>query len=124
MARADKIRRIGNANNRHLAILADLQGPKIRTRKFREGGVELAVGDRFCLNADCVDGEGDRAQVGVTYSKLAQDVKAGNTLVQESGALIDQLDEVASHFHARYGDEEASVEIDGGRVSGTMNRRA
>ena len=43
-ARAEKIRRIGGENNRHLAILADLQGPKIRTEKFRHGSVELALG--------------------------------------------------------------------------------
>ena len=43
-ARADRIRRISQQNNRHLAILADLQGPKIRTEKFRDGSVELAVG--------------------------------------------------------------------------------
>ncbi|MDH3856406.1 MAG: pyruvate kinase, partial [Gammaproteobacteria bacterium] len=36
-ARAEKIRRIGLENDRHLAILADLQGPKIRLRKFKQG---------------------------------------------------------------------------------------
>jgi pyruvate kinase len=87
-ARAEQIRRIGLANNRHLAILADLQGPKIRTRKFRDGGTELTTGERFCLNVDCPDGEGDGEQVGVTYTKLAQDVKAGNTLVLDDGRIV------------------------------------
>ena len=87
-ARAEKIRRIGHENKRHLAILADLQGPKIRTRKFREGSVELAVGDNFCLNVECPDGEGDSTQVGVTYKKLAQDVQAGNTLVLDDGRIV------------------------------------
>ena len=90
-ARAEKIRRIGNENHRHLAILADLQGPKIRTEKFREGKVELAVGDRFCLNTECPDGEGDEQQVGVTYKKLPQDVKAGNTLVLDDGRIVLQV---------------------------------
>ncbi|MDC1287374.1 pyruvate kinase [Gammaproteobacteria bacterium] len=87
-ARAEQIRRIGHANNRHLAILADLQGPKIRTRKFRQGNVDLAVGDRFCLNIDCADGEGDVEQVGVTYRKLPEDVRAGNTLMLDDGRIV------------------------------------
>ena len=90
-ARAEKIRRIGGENNRHLAILADLQGPKIRTRKFRQGSVELAVGDRFCLSTECPDGEGDDAQVGVTYRKLPQDVKVGNTLMLDDGRIVLQV---------------------------------
>jgi len=93
-ARAEKIRRIGGENNRHLAILADLQGPKIRTRKFRHGSVELAVGDRFCLNIDCLDGEGDSEQVGVTYRKLPQDVKAGNILMLDDGRIVLQVSAV------------------------------
>ena len=93
-ARAEKIRRIAGENNRHLAILADLQGPKIRTRKFRHGSVELAVGDRFCLNIDCLDGEGDSEQVGVTYRKLPQDVKAGNILMLDDGRIVLQVMDV------------------------------
>ncbi|MCP4331298.1 MAG: pyruvate kinase [Gammaproteobacteria bacterium] len=90
-ARAEKIRRIGSENSRHLAILADLQGPKIRTEKFRHGSVDLAVGDRFCLNTECPDGEGDSEQVGVTYRKLPQDVKEGNTLMLDDGRIVLQV---------------------------------
>jgi pyruvate kinase len=93
-ARAEQIRRIGLQNNRHLAILADLQGPKIRTEKFRDGSVELGVGDRFCLNTDCPDGQGDINQVGITYKKLPQDVRAGNTLVLDDGRIVLQVDAV------------------------------
>jgi pyruvate kinase len=93
-ARAEQIRRIGQENHRHLAILADLQGPKIRTRKFRQGSVELAVGDPFCLNIDCSDGEGDSTQVGVTYQKLPEDVKSGNTLVLDDGRIVLKVAQV------------------------------
>ena len=93
-ARAETIRRIGLENRRHLAILADLQGPKIRTEKFRDGSVQLAIGDRFCLNAECADGEGDIEQVGVTYKKLPQDVSAGNTLVLDDGRIVLQVESV------------------------------
>ena len=90
-ARAQQIRRIGLENNRHLAILADLQGPKIRTGKFRDGSVELTVGASFCLNTECPDGDGDINQVGVTYKKLPEDVKAGNTLVLDDGRVVLQV---------------------------------
>jgi len=93
-ARAEKIRRIGLENNRHLAILADLQGPKIRLEKFKQGSIELAVGDRFCLDTECPDGEGDNSQVGVTYKKLPQDVKNDDTLVLDDGRIVLQVDAV------------------------------
>jgi pyruvate kinase len=94
-ARAEKIRRIGLANKRHLAILADLQGPKIRLEKFKQGNIDLAVGDSFCLDTACPDGEGDQQRVGVTYQKLPQDVKAGNTLVLDDGRIVLTVDAVA-----------------------------
>ncbi len=93
-ARAEKIRRIGLENNRHLAILADLQGPKIRLEKFKQGSIDLAVGDRFCLDTGCPDGEGDNSQVGVTYKKLPQDVKNDDILVLDDGRIVLQVDAV------------------------------
>ncbi len=92
--RAGKIRRIGHDNGRHLAILADLQGPKIRVQKFKNGGVDLTVGDRFCLNIDCADGDGDQQQVGITYKKLTQDVKNEDILVLDDGRIVLQVDSV------------------------------
>lgn len=93
-ARAEKIRRIARENDRFLAILADLQGPKIRLEKFKNGAVELAIGDRFCLNADCPDGAGDREQVGLTYSKLPQDVNSEDVLVLDDGRIVLRVDSV------------------------------
>ena len=93
-ARAENIRRIGLENDRHLAILADLQGPKIRLEKFKQGSIELAVGDSFCLDTECPDGEGDVHQVGVTYKKLPQDVKNDDILVLDDGRIVLQVDAV------------------------------
>ena len=94
IARAEKIRRIGLENHRHLAILADLQGPKIRLRKFKQGSIDLDVGDRFCLDTECADGDGDVSQVGVTYAKLPQDVKSEDILVLDDGRIVLQVDAV------------------------------
>jgi pyruvate kinase len=94
MARAEKIRRIGLENHRHLAILADLQGPKIRLRKFKQGSIDLDVGDKFCLDTECADGEGDVNQVGVTYAMLPLDVKNDDILVLDDGRIVLQVDDV------------------------------
>jgi len=93
-ARAEKVRAISKANHRHLGILADLQGPKIRIERFRDGAIELPVGADFCLNADCGLNDGDAVQVGITYKKLPDDVKAGNVLVLDDGRIVLQVNSV------------------------------
>ena len=90
-ARADKIRRIGMDNQRHLAILADLQGPKIRLEKFAEGSIELGNGDDFCLNIDCPADAGNQDQIGVTYKKLIDDVNADDVLMLDDGRIVLQV---------------------------------
>ncbi len=92
--RAENIRRISQKNNRHLAILADLQGPKIRLEKFRDGSIELEPGSGFCLNTECPPDAGSQDEVGVTYKKLPQDVRAGNTLMLDDGRIVLKVDEV------------------------------
>ena len=49
----------GMQNKRHLAILTDLQGPKIRTEKFRDGSIELKKDMDFCLDTACDPDDGD-----------------------------------------------------------------
>ena len=89
--RAERVRAIGKENHRHLGILADLQGPKIRTERFRDGAVELVNGDDFCLNADYGVNDGDANQVGITYKKLPEDVKAKDVLVLDDGRIVLQV---------------------------------
>jgi pyruvate kinase len=92
--RAENVRAIGKANQRHLAILADLQGPKIRTEKFRDGAVELVNGADFCLNADCGVNDGDANQVGITYKTLPNDVRVDDVLVLDDGRIVLQVKSV------------------------------
>jgi pyruvate kinase len=92
--RAEKVRAIGKANHRHLGILADLQGPKIRTERFRDGAVELANGADFCLNADCGVNDGDANQVGITYKTLPTDVRSDDILVLDDGRIVLQVKSV------------------------------
>ena len=94
-ARAEKVRAIGKNNHRHLGILADLQGPKIRIERFRDGAVELPIGTDFCLNADCGVNDGDADQVGITYKMLPNDVKKGNVLVLDDGRVVLQVKSIS-----------------------------
>ena len=92
--RAKRLRAIGKENHRHLGILADLQGPKIRTERFRDGAVELTSGADFCLNSDCGINQGDVNQVGITYKKLPDDVEASDVLVLDDGRIVLQVKSV------------------------------
>ncbi len=88
IARAEKVRRIGDANQRFLGILADLQGPKIRIERFKNDAILLENGDDFCLNAECATDDGDQSQVGITYKPLPDDVEKGDVLVLDDGRIV------------------------------------
>lgn len=85
--RADKVRAIAKKLNRHVAILGDLQGPKIRVSTFKEGKITLKIGDKFILDADLPKGEGDENAVGLDYKKLPQDVTTNDILLLDDGRV-------------------------------------
>jgi len=93
-ARAEKVRRLAAANHRFVGVLVDLQGPKIRTQRFRQGKVRLQNGQTFVLDADLGVDEGDEHAVGVTYRKLPEDVKPGDTLVLDDGLIVLRVEQV------------------------------
>lgn len=93
-ARAELVRARAAAAGREVAILMDLQGPKIRIGRFVEGAVELAPGQRFAIDADCPLDAGDGECVGTTYPKLAEDVAPGDTLLLDDGAIELRVDAV------------------------------
>lgn len=67
------------------AILADLQGPKIRLGKFEGGAAVLETGATFTITTEEVLGNQDRAST--TYAEFARDVKAGDTVLLADGAV-------------------------------------
>ena len=71
---------------REVAIMADLQGPKIRVGKFTGGKTQLVVGQPFVLDAAYAD-LGDSTRVGLDYKELPRDVKPGDTLLLNDGLL-------------------------------------
>jgi len=95
--RADIVRNRAQASGRQVGVLVDLQGPKIRVGKFRDGAVELKEGDTFTLDMDCPLNEGDQKRVGVTYPALAGEVSRGDTLLLDDGHIVLWVDEVYDH---------------------------
>ena len=86
--RIELVRRHADLQNKPLAILADLQGPKIRITKFKDGFIELQEGDLFELDVEMDDNEGTQTRVGVTYKDLPKDVKLGDILVLDDGNIV------------------------------------
>ena len=84
--RAEYVRAAQAAVGRPLALIADLQGPKIRVGKFKDGKVALAKGQKFILDAGCDLGDGERA--GLDYKELPRDVEAGAVLLLDDGKIV------------------------------------
>ncbi len=72
---------------REVAILFDLQGPKIRIETFPEGSVFLQTGDRFELDAGDPSRQGSQHGVGVSYARLAEDVQPDDILLLDDGLI-------------------------------------
>ncbi|MGV7961065.1 pyruvate kinase [Photorhabdus tasmaniensis] len=85
--RANKVREIAARLGCHVAILGDLQGPKIRVSTFKEGKIFLNIGDKFLLDANLGKGEGDKEKVGIDYKGLPADVVPGDILLLDDGRV-------------------------------------
>ncbi len=90
--RAHLVREISQKLNRHVGILADLQGPKIRIARFKEGKVELHPGNKFALDASLPLDEGDATQVGIVYPDLPKDVEPGSVLLLDDGRIVLEVE--------------------------------
>ncbi len=86
--RVDMVRLAADKFGRVVGVLADLQGPKIRTERFVDGKVYLNEGDAFFLDADLGCSAGTVDGVGITYRSLPGDVKPGNRLVLDDGRML------------------------------------
>jgi pyruvate kinase len=86
MRRAEVVRETCRKVDRTVGIMADLQGPKIRVGKFKDGRVALKAGEPFVLDASCELGDG--ARVGLDYKELPRDVRAGDVLLLDDGKIV------------------------------------
>ncbi|WP_263080376.1 pyruvate kinase [Endozoicomonas sp. Mp262] len=85
--RAERIRSIATRLNRSVAILGDLQGPKIRIGRFQNAKIHLPDGAEFILDAELPIDAGDETQVGLAYTNLPNDCKVGDTLLLDDGRV-------------------------------------
>ncbi len=109
IARAKLVRETAQRAGREVAIMADLQGPKIRVGKFAEGKVQLEDGTKFVLDASRTE-PGDLNGVGLDYKELPRDVKAGDTLLLNDGLIVLTVDGVK-------GDQVRTTVRQGGELS-------
>jgi len=91
--RARMVREAAARAGREVAIMADLQGPKIRVGKFAEGKVQLQAGQKFVLDAERTE-PGDAQGVGLDYKELPQDVKVGDVLLLADGLIVMEVEKV------------------------------
>jgi pyruvate kinase len=84
--RATLVRALADKIGKPVALMADLQGPKIRVGKFADGKVMLEAGAAFVLDAQRSE-PGDVNGVGLDYKSLPRDVRPGDTLLLNDGLI-------------------------------------
>ena len=93
-AQISMVREVSKKYGRQIGILGDLQGPKIRIDRFRDGAVTLQEGQSFVLDTALDPDSGTEKAVGVAYEGLADDVASGDVLLLDDGQIILQVDAV------------------------------
>jgi pyruvate kinase len=85
--RIEGVRRAAAAAGKHVAVLGDLQGPKIRIERFAGGRAVLTEGESFALDPALDPHDGTDRAVGITYADLARDVRPGDELILGDGQV-------------------------------------
>jgi pyruvate kinase len=85
-ARVNLVRQLARKAGRAVGVLVDLQGPKIRVGRFKDGKINLEPGAKFVLDAECK--LGDQNVVGLDYKNLPNDVRPGDTLLLDDGRIV------------------------------------
>jgi len=83
--RIKAVRQLSGESNRHVGILLDLQGPKIRLGTFKNGPYRLEDGASFTITTEPVEGDAEIAST--TYNQLARDVKPGDAILLADGTV-------------------------------------
>jgi pyruvate kinase len=92
--RASEVRQASRKLGLSIAVLGDLQGPKIRIARFKNDRIKLALGDKFTLDAELGNQDGDEHQVGIDYKALPQDSAVGDILLLDDGRVQLKVTEV------------------------------
>ena len=101
-ARVARVRQVAEKVGRHIGIMGDLQGPKIRIESFKSGPVMLVEGREFLLDVAMDPNGGDEHAVGCAYRSLPKDVGAGDTLLLDDGLIVLEVERVdGTRIHTR-----------------------
>ena len=96
------VREVAEQCGRYVAVLGDLQGPKIRIQRFRSGAVQLVEGQVFILDSNMDPDGGSVECVGVAYAPLARDVGPGDVLLLDDGFITLTVESVSgTRIHCR-----------------------
>ncbi|MFA8301250.1 MAG: pyruvate kinase [Hyphomicrobiales bacterium] len=96
------IKKINSELGTNAAILADLQGPKIRTGLIKDGAIELVEGETIIFSTEAC--EGDKNRIFISYDRFAKDVSIGERVLMDDGKLQVEVSEILS-------DTEVKMEI-------------
>jgi len=97
MERAKRVRDTAASQGRFVALLADLQGPKLRIARFANNKITLTPGQTFTLDAAMDKEAGTEQAVGIDYEDLINDVAPGDVLVLDDGRIEMEVTEVGEH---------------------------
>ncbi|ARP96369.1 pyruvate kinase [Bordetella genomosp. 13] len=92
--RARLVRELAAKQGRFVALMGDLQGPKIRIARFTEKQVTLQAGQPFTLSNAHPKEEGDATIVGIDYPELVRDCKPGDELLLDDGRVVLQVERI------------------------------
>jgi len=104
------VREIAEELKHPLAVMADLQGPKIRIGRFKNKSITLVEGQAFSLDCNAAEMLGDHGEVSVAYPNLARELVVGDHLLLNDGLVeLEVKDIVGSKIHC--------IVIEGGVLS-------
>ncbi len=92
--RAQMVRDCAKVAGKEIGIMADLQGPKIRIARFKNGKINLAENSTFILDAALATDAGDEHTVGIDYKNLPNDVRPEDILLLDDGRLVFKVEKI------------------------------
>lgn len=95
--RINMVKDLAKEYGKAIAILVDLQGPKIRIGRFKNKKIQLQEGQPFIFDTQLGDDEGTEETVSLDYKNLPQDVSVGDTLLLDDGRIVMEVEKTNTH---------------------------
>jgi pyruvate kinase len=92
-----KLRAAAKAEKKHLAVMQDLQGPKIRVGVLPDDGIRLTKGNEFILTTKTETYDPKKNRVSVSYAGMHKDLKSGDRLLLDDGLLELEVTNITEH---------------------------